>query len=59
MKRIKIVVVVLLLVSTPLLARAQTKEVNGSAIGKVEKTPSLRQVAHYPTMFQMQTGQVC
>ena len=35
------------------MARAQTKDVKGSAMGKVEKTPSLRQVAHYPTMMDM------
>jgi creatinine amidohydrolase len=53
MKRIKRVVVVLVLVSAPLLARTQTKDVKGSAMGAVEKTPSLRQVAHYPTMMDM------
>ena len=52
MKRIKIVLgFVLVLASAVLFARAQTKDVKGSAMGKVEKTPSLHQVAHYPTMM--------
>ena len=53
MKRIKIVLgFVLVLASAVLFARAQTKDVKGSAMGKVEKTPSLHQVAHYPTMME-------
>jgi creatinine amidohydrolase len=54
MKRIKIVIVaVLVLACTPLLARAQTKDVKGSATGKVEKTPNPRQLANYTTMMDM------
>jgi creatinine amidohydrolase len=54
MKPVNIVVaVVLALASTPLVARPQTKDVKGSAIGKVEKAPRLRQVTSYPTMLDM------
>jgi len=54
MERVNIaVVVVLALASTPLVARPQTKDVKGSAIGKVEKAPRLRQVTGYPTMLDM------
>ena len=58
MRRIEIVVVVLVLVSTPLLARAQTKDAKGSAMGEVEKTTSPRQVAYYPTMMDMTFSRV-
>ena len=47
------IVVVLVLASAPFLVRAQTKDVKGSSQGKVEKTPSVRSVAHYPTMMDM------
>jgi creatinine amidohydrolase len=54
MKRVNIVVVVVVvLASTSLVARPQTKDMKGSVIGKVEKTPRLRQVANYPTMLDM------
>jgi creatinine amidohydrolase len=54
MSRIKIVAVgFLVLASTSLLSRAQTKDVKRPVAGKVETMASPLQVANYPTMMDM------
>jgi hypothetical protein len=54
MKRVSfVVVVVLALASTPLVICPQTKDVVGSAMGKVGKMERLRQSSNYQTMLDM------
>jgi uncharacterized protein YpmB len=50
MKPVSIVAAVILaLASNSSVARPQTKDVRGQAIGKVQKAAQLNQVANYPT----------